>query len=136
MAGVVVAVGLLWLLTVLISNRTVTPRGPFEQDAFEVGRVSRLARRVPFLLPDASPNRARDVYVQHLGDDEEEGWLVFSALAPGQTDRECFLRWDERRESFRDPCEGTEFPADGTGLTQFPSDVSDDGTLTVDLNPE
>ena len=134
-AAVVVAASLLWLLTVLISNRTVTPRGPFEADEFEVGRASALADRVPFLLADASPSRTRDIYVQHLGADEEEGWLAFAAYAPGQTERDCFLRWSTADEEFRDPCTDETFPADGDGLTHYPTRVDDDGRVHVDLTP-
>ena len=133
-AGVALAAGLLWLLTVLISNRTVTPKGPFEQTEFEVGRVSQLADSVPFLLSDASPARSRDVYVQHLGDDEEAGWLVFSARAPGQDDRACSLRWIDEDEEFEDPCTDERYPADGEGLTRYPVEVRD-GSLYADFTP-
>jgi hypothetical protein len=129
--GVVLAGGLLWALTVLISNRTVTPRGPFTADEFTVGRVASIADRVPFLLPDASPSHERDLYVQHLGDDLDRGWLAFAALAPGQTDRGCFLKW--RADHFEDPCTGKTFPPDGTGLTAYPTRVAN-GRLYVDVN--
>jgi hypothetical protein len=132
-AGVAVAGALLWVVTVLISNRTVRPRGPFEADEVRIGHVAALADRVPFLLPDASPARARDVWVQHLGSAEEEGWLVFAALAPGQTDRECYVRWDGSAH-FTDPCTGDQFPANGAGLTQYPVRVDDDNRLHADLS--
>ena len=128
--GVALAAGLMWLLTVLISNRSVTPKGPFEQTEFSVG-IASVADRVPFLLPDASPSRRRDIYIQHLGADEEEGWLAFAAFAPGQVDRDCFLRWDGTQ--FEDPCTGEVFPDDGAGLTPYDTRV-DDGRLYVDLN--
>ena len=138
--GALVAVALagvlLWVVTVLISNRSVNPRGPFEADEFEVGHVEALVDRVPFLLPDASPSRRRDIYVQHdPGAADDEGWLAFSAFAPGQTDRECFLRWSAADEVFRDPCTDREFPPDGTGLDQYPTRVDDDNRLHVDLTP-
>jgi hypothetical protein len=123
------AAGVLWLLTMLISDRTVTPRGPFEAAEFEVGRVDRLARRVPLLLADASPKKDRDVFVQHLGADVDQGWLVFAARLPGQS-RDCTLKW--RGEAFEDPCTGETVPADGEGLTQYPTRV-EDGRLYVDL---
>lgn len=132
-AGVVVAVGLLWLLTVLISNRTVTPRGPFEQTEFSL-RIASISDQVPFLLPDASPAQTRDIYIQHLGDDEEEGWLAFSAFAPGQDDRDCFLRWRPDDDAFVDPCTGETYPPDGDGLASYPTRVSDD-RVYVDLTP-
>jgi hypothetical protein len=130
--AVVAAGSLLWVLTVLISNRTVSPRGPFASDEFRVGHVEELVDRVPFLLPDASPSQRRDIYVQHLGDDVEEGWLAFAAYAPGQTDRECFLRWDGVQH-FTDPCTERQFPAAGEGLQRYPTRVDEDGRLHVDL---
>jgi hypothetical protein len=129
--GVVVALGLLWLLTVLISNRTVTPKGPFTAEDFEVGRVDRLVERVPFPLQDPL-GRGRHIFVQHLGDDEEEGWLALSAYAPGQDDETCALVWSG--EEFRDPCTDETFPPDGTGLDDYPTRV-DDGRLYIDLTP-
>ena len=131
MLGVVFAGGLLWTVTVLISNRTVTPRGPFTADEFTVGRVASIADRVPFLLPDASPGHTRDIYVQHLGSELDRGWLAFAALAPGQTDRSCFLRWTG--EHFEDPCTHATFPPNGTGLTKYATRVGN-GRLYVDVN--
>ncbi len=132
-AGVVIAAGLMWLLTVLISNRTVTPKGPFEQDEFSV-RIDSIVDQVPFLLPDASPSRTRDIYLQHVGGEDDEGWLAFSAFAPDQTERDCFLRWSAADEHFTDPCTDETFPADGDGLTQYPTRVEDD-RVYVDLAP-
>ena len=129
--GVVGAGGLMWLLTVLISNRTVTPKGPFTAEEFEVGRIDRLVERVPFPLQDPL-GRGRHVFVQHLGDDDEEGWLVLSAYAPGQDDEQCALVWDGG--AFKDPCTGDEFPPSGDGLAEYPTRV-DDGRLYVDLTP-
>lgn len=126
-AGVVVAAGLMWLLTVLISNRTVTPQGPFAETEFSVG-IASVEDRVPFLLPDASPSRRRDIYIQLVGD----SWLAFSAFAPGQDDRDCFLRWDGTAH-FTDPCTDEQFPANGAGLEQYPTRVVDD-RLYIDLN--
>jgi len=95
--------------------------------------AAEIAERGPFLVADASPSRRRDIYIQHLGRAESEGWVVVSAFAPDQTDRECFLRWSTDDEVFRDPCTGTQFPKDGTGLTRYPTRV-DDHRLYVDLN--
>ena len=49
--------------------------------------------------------------------------------APGSTT--CAVNWDDDDGVFRD-CEGETYPADGTGLAQFPTRVEDD-TLFVDL---
>lgn len=104
-------------------------------DVFRAGRVERLAdaiaREGPIAIPDASPERARDIYLQHLGETPEVGWLAFAAQAPG-AERTCLLRWEPADEEFRDPCSQRRYPADGEGLTQYPATVAD-GELTVDL---
>ena len=104
------------------------------KSSFSVGRASALVDQVPFLLPDATPGRSVDIYVQHdPGRPVEEGWLAFSALAPGQTDRECFVRYSADDEVFRDPCTGAEVPASGDGLTQYRTTVDDDGNVQVSV---
>ena len=104
-------------------------------EVFRAGQVERLAdaiaREGPILIPDASPDRARDIYLQHLGEAPEVGWLAFAAQAPG-TERTCLLQWEPAGEEFRDPCSQRRYPADGEGLTHYPATVTD-GELTVDL---
>ena len=104
-------------------------------DVFRAGRVERLAGAIaaegPILIPDASPDRARDIYLQHLGETPEVGWLAFAAQAPA-AERTCVLQWHPVGREFRDPCSGQRFPADGEGLTQYPTTVAE-GELTVDL---
>jgi hypothetical protein len=107
-------------------------------DEFRAGRADRLAARIaadgrPFLIADASPARERDIYLQHEGDDEEEGWLAFSARAPGQDQRGCSLVW--HGTGFADPCTGQPFPPDGEGLTHYATRV-EDGIVLVDLREE
>ena len=59
---------------------------------FDVGpaeeRARTIARGGPILFQDLL-NRSRDIYVQHLGDDD---WRAFEAHAPGAP-RRCFLEW-------------------------------------------
>lgn len=104
-------------------------------DVFRAGQVERLAdsiaREGPIAIPDASPERARDIYLQHVGESPEVGWLAFAAQAPG-ADRTCLLRWEPAGDQFRDPCSDQRFPADGEGLAQYPATVAE-GELTVDL---
>jgi hypothetical protein len=104
------------------------------------GAAERIAESGPILFPDAGGGE-RDIYLQHLGDDPDQGWLAFAARPP-QTPRECTLRWEADDEVFRlldpdgevrGPCDGQEFPADGEGLTQYPVRVRN-GELDVDIN--
>jgi hypothetical protein len=108
------------------------------QDAEEA--ADRIADAGPILYPDAGGGD-RDIYLQHLGDDPDRGWLAFAAR-PAGVPRECTLRWSADDEVFRllDPdgeasgaCDGREVPPDGEGLFQYPVRVKD-GKLDVDLN--
>lgn len=96
---------------------------------FYVGDTERLAAEIrdggPFLVADASPNQARDVYITHGGGDLDENWR---AIAAGE--RGCTLVWQERE--FRDPCTGETYGAGGEGLTRYKTRV-EDGSLYVDL---
>lgn len=102
-------------------------------DVFVAGDAGRLAAQVaadgPILLPDVA-NGARDVYLQHAGDDPTTGWLVFDARRPG-TGRECTLEW--RGDGFADPCDGSVVPPDGGDLRAYEVSVNEDGTVEVDL---
>ncbi|MGH9223497.1 MAG: hypothetical protein ACRD2W_06850 [Acidimicrobiales bacterium] len=126
-----VAAGVVIFLVVL----AITGPKSTEQSAsatFKVGSAERLARTVdrdgPLLFQDLL-NRSRDIYVQHLTDDE---WRAFEAHAPGAP-RRCVLEWRRTERQFADPCSGRTFPADGTGLTQFPTEVDEAGVLIVNL---
>jgi hypothetical protein len=132
--------------TVLIASRPVEqPEGGVVQsrlgdDEFQAGVAERLAARIatdgqPFLIADASPARARDIYLQHTGDDPDEGWLAFAARAPDQDDRNCSLQWIPGEQQFADPCTGVRFPPDGQGLTHYATRVTD-GVVHVDLRTE
>ena len=128
-AFVIVAGAMLVVATLYVSRGhgkgQLAPTGTFTV------RTAAIRDEVPFLLPDASPAHRRDLYIQHIGSSDLRGWLAFSAYAPGQSRRDCHLRWTG--SAFRDPCTGDEFPANGSGLTQYTVHVSD-GRLTVDLN--
>ena len=101
---------------------------------FEVGQAERLSRAVaedgPFLFQDPlSRGRGRNVYIQHLGDDPDTGWLAVEARLPD--DPACLLEWNPAAEAFVD-CRHGRHPADGAGLTTYPADVTD-GQVSVDL---
>ena len=106
-------------------------------DRFEVGpavdRAEAIERDGPILIPDPASG-VRDIYIQHVGDDPEAGWLVFDSRRP-EAGRECTLSWDVEEASFLDPCTDEVVPADGEGLRHYPVEVVD-GALVVDLrNP-
>ena len=142
-AGVVVAIGVATALAVLANRGTVDVR--LGSDTFEAGDAEDIAEEVAENGPipyAALAGGDRDIVLQHLGDDPEEGWLAFAARPPGVS-RECTVQWDAEDEVFRlldssedvtEECDGREFPADGEGLPMYPVTVDSDGNLDVDLN--
>ena len=131
--GVVVAAATVGLL-LAVAARTDDGGITLGDDEFVVGRTEVLARRIdadrdtPLLFQDLVDG-GRDIWVQHLDDDADEGWSAFAATAPGQP-RRCQLRW--RRDRFVDPCTNRTFPPDGDGLRQYRTTVRD-GRVVVDL---
>ncbi|MEZ5225640.1 MAG: hypothetical protein R2710_02915 [Acidimicrobiales bacterium] len=64
-------------------------------DVFLAGNVDRLADDIakletPLLLGDVSGGE-RDIFLQHIGDDDRAGWYAFAVrpLAPP----DCFVEW-------------------------------------------
>jgi hypothetical protein len=101
---------------------------------FQVGRAERLAREVddrgPFLFQDPLfRGTGRNLYVQHLGEDPDKGWLAVEARLPDQP--ACAVVWDRDDAEFVD-CEDGRHPPDGTGLTTYPGSVAN-GQVSVDL---
>ena len=118
-----------------------TPSGDLRlgDQTFDGGSTERLAAEIadrgPIFYGDVSGNRERDIILQHLGDDPDEGWYAFRA-APIDKARDCTWRWQPDEELFRAACdESLTAPADGAGLEQFPVTV-EDGRIDVDLNAE
>jgi hypothetical protein len=129
--AVLLGVVLLYVLSRLASTGTVQFQG---DPVFDAGRTDSQAPAIerdgPILLGDVAGGD-RDVYLQHLGGDEDRGWLAFDTRAPGAS-RDCAVRWVSEDDAFEDPCSGERYPPDGEGLRQYPVDVRD-GRLTVDL---
>lgn len=92
-----------------------------------------IAEQGPLFLPDAARGD-RDLYLQHLGPGDSEGWLAFSARLP-DTPRDCFVEWQADDRTFVDNCDGTVYPDNGEGLTRYAVSVSPEGALTINLNP-
>ena len=131
--GVAFAVALVALLLVLSTRPDVKVQlGDDEFGPVDVeNQAEAIERDGPVLLPDASPNRDRPIFLQHLGEDPAERWLALSARAP-DAEQGCFLEWDADGGRFVDGCTGDRYPADGEGLTQYEVRV-EDGDLFVDL---
>ncbi|HEY6414816.1 MAG TPA: hypothetical protein VIX41_01220 [Acidimicrobiales bacterium] len=142
-AGVVVAIGVAAALAVLANRGTVDVR--LGSDTFEAGDAEDIAEEIadngPIFYADTAGGD-RDIYLQHLSDDPNEGWLAFAARPPGVS-RECTLQWEPRAEVFRlldsdgevaGECDGREFPADGEGLPMYPVIIDAGGNIDVDLN--
>ncbi|CAN5633247.1 hypothetical protein BH18ACT1_BH18ACT1_04960 [soil metagenome] len=133
--GVVLGLGVLVGFAVLASRGDVEAN--LGEDVFEAGRTGSQAPAIerdgPLLLADVAGGD-RDVYLQHVGSDEERGWFAFDARVRGAS-RECTIEWQADDEEFEDPCDGRRYPADGEGLRQADVDV-DDGGLLVNLRTE
>lgn len=85
----------------------------------------------PWLLGDPSGN-SRDVWIQHIGDDDSTGWTAFS-VRPVDATRDCSTTWEPAGEQFLDSCDGTTYPATGDGLTQYDLSLDGNGVLLLDL---
>jgi hypothetical protein len=120
----------------------LTSRGGTEvrlgDNEFNVGDVKALAKRIdrdgPLLFQDLLIGGTRDIYVNHVGSDERVGWVAFNARVPGSP-RTCTLVWTAGQQVFTDPCTHATVPPDGGDLPHYPTRVTDDGTLIVDLTP-
>jgi hypothetical protein len=136
--AIVLGVGALVGIALLTSSGSTEVR--LGDDEFEVGEAATLAALIdrdgaPLLFQDLLVGGSRDIYVNHVGDDAEIGWVAFDARLPG-SGRECTLVWEVGREVFLDPCTDDTFPADGGDLPHYPIRVTDDGALVVDLTPQ
>lgn len=139
--GIAIGIALVLILFV-VAIPSLTESGTVEvklgSETYDAGqaesRASNIASGGPLLFSDVSGGR-RDIYLQHIGDDPATGWFAFDARRPGQS-RSCTLEWQPGSGDFRDPCDGTIVAADGTGLTDYPVTITDDGKVIVNLNPD
>jgi hypothetical protein len=106
-------------------------------ERFNAGGTQRLAKEIddggglPFLYQDLAGND-RHLFVQHLGDDPDEGWVAFGAFDPD--DPSCVVLLDREDEVLRNECDDSEtYPLTGEGLRQYPVAV-EDGEILVDVN--
>jgi hypothetical protein len=106
-------------------------------DRFEAGQVENIAEAIadedglPLLFQDLV-GRSRNLYVQHLSDDAEEGWIAFGAFDPD--DPSCAVELDREAKVLVNACdESVTYGLDGEGLRTYPTEVVD-GDLYVDIN--
>jgi hypothetical protein len=130
--AVLVSAALMWSVVRFASENP--EKANLGDPVFQVGRAERLAREIddrgPFLFQDPlARGGGRNLYVQHLGDDPDEGWLAVEARRPDRPD--CVVQWDLEVDAFVD-CDDTRFPADGEGLTTYEGTVAA-GEVSIDL---
>lgn len=133
--SVVLLLGLAFLVANLASKGDVDIH--LGDDRFDAGSVGNIADRIdadgglPILYPDLV-SRDRNLYVAHQGDDDQAGWIAFSAVDPD--DPACSITIDRERKLLVDDCgKGRTYPLDGAGLRTYPSSV-EDSHLIVDIN--
>jgi hypothetical protein len=137
-AGVVAGLGLVVLMVNLASRGTESFEVRLGDDRFAAGGVERRVASIedggPILFSDVAGG-SRDIILNHLGAEPDEGWYAFSAQPAGKA-RDCFLQWQADDGDFED-CDGVRYPADGDdpALTRYPVAI-EDGELFVDINFE
>lgn len=137
--GIAVVALVIWGVAVVTSRQSSFDVRLGDQ-TFQGGNAERLAEEIadrgPIFYGDVSDSGSgdhRDIILQHLGDDPDEGWYAFRAQPPGEP-RDCTWLWQPDEELFRAACdEDLTAPADGEGLESYPVEV-DDGKLDIDLN--
>jgi hypothetical protein len=103
---------------------------------FRPGNVEKLvpfiAENGPFAQLDPTGGD-RDLWINHVGPAQDEGWFVFAAR-PLTSPRRCNTQWAPTDQSFVDDCDGTVYPSDGEGLPQYLVTVDAQGDLIIRLD--
>jgi hypothetical protein len=128
---VAIAIG----VTLVELSRSGTVKSQLGSTTFLAGRTRdyapQIASQGPILLPDPLGG-ARNVYLQHLGPDPRLGWVTIVAVPPGEAAK-CVVRWQQSDRRFHDPCSDRTYPADGAGLTRYPSVALPSDRIRIDL---
>jgi len=126
-------VGVLLFVAVMSSISSGKARREVGTNFYVLGSAKSLGaavdRQGPLLLSDPLGSN-RSIYVQHVSASD---WLTFDTRAPGSSS-DCLVVWQATARAFVDGCSRQAFPADGTGLTTFPTKVDDDGKVLIDLH--
>ena len=127
--AVVLGLGLLIGFSYLASEGTIDVN--LGDREFNAGRADAQAESIerggPVPFRDAAGG-TRDIWLQHLGADDETGWYAIAA----RVSEDCLVAWLPAEEAFADQCSGTRYPPDGEGLTRYVVRV-DGGRVYVDL---
>ena len=134
-----VAIVLIAVVTVFVA--LAANRGDVDvnlgDERFNAGQTDRQANVIedggglPILYQDLVGND-RHLFVQHLGDEQDEGWVAFGAFDPD--DPTCTVLIDREEKVLVNECnESVTYPLDGEGLRQYPVSI-EDGDIYVDVN--
>jgi hypothetical protein len=140
-ALLIAAVAIVLIAVVTVFVALAASRGDVEinlgDERFEVGRADAIVDAIdegdglPFLFQDLV-NRNRDLFVQHTGDDPDEGWVAFGAFDPD--DPTCAVVIDREAGTLVNACDrDVTYPLTGEGLRFYPTTV-EDGDVIVDIN--
>lgn len=131
-AAVGAAVGFL-LLVLWFTDRGAIEIG-LGDDTFEAGRIDVIAEEIrengPIRFADLIGGQ-QNIILQHLGNDDAEGWFAFDLIRPGQPP-ECQLEWNGDRQAFFDSCDDTEIPPTGFGQPSYPVEI-EEGRISIDF---
>ena len=138
-ATIVAAVGLVFsvamiVLVLFVNSTSKDVQVGSSSTEFPAGRAEDRAKdvaRQPLLFPDPA-NGDRPIILQHVDPDARKGWVAFDA---GVGDCPGEIAWNPDARDFTD-CKGRHYPAEGTGLFQYPVRVDKDGNLFINLHPE
>ena len=140
-ALVVASVAIVLIALVAVFVALAASRGDVEinlgDDRFNAGRTERLAKEIddggglPFLYPDLV-GEDRHLFVQHLGDEPDEGWVAFGAFDPDEPT--CTVGIDRAEKLLVNECDpAVTYPLSGEGLRHYPTEV-EGGRIFVDIN--
>lgn len=152
----IVAIAIAWAI-IAMSGGSSNTRLRIGDDVFKAGDSARMSTQIreggPLLFSDVSGRgQNRPIFVNHFGDDPDERWVAFDAVAP-RAPQNCYLAWSKERGLFEERsvtefstdedgeplgelCRDVTFPPNGEGLTQYRWKVDDEGMLTIDFRPE
>jgi len=140
-ALLIAAVAIVLIAVVTVFLALAASRGDVDinlgDERFEVGHTEDIIELIdegdglPALFPDLV-SRDRNIFVQHTGDDPDEGWVAFGAFDPD--DPTCLIEIDREARTLVSACDpDVTYPLTGEGLRSYPTSV-EDGTVIVDIN--